>query len=608
MQKYLDKVNSIKDLKALSIEELKIYAGEVREFLIDAVTKNGGHLASNLGTIEMTIALDYVFDVPRDKLLWDVGHQSYTHKIITGRLGKFSRLRQNGGISGFPKLSESKEDCFSMGHSSTSISIGLGMARARDLKNEKHSVISVVGDGALTGGMAFEAMNDVGATATKMIVILNDNKMSISKNVGAMAKYLTKLRLSKGYSQFKTNVKKGAVALPFFGDKLVSALDATKSVVKSALQANKMFEYMGFKYIGPVDGHNIANLIYVFKQLKNINQPVLLHLVTNKGNGLAYAEENPSKYHGVSPKDGNAILKEENFSSYLSKTLNELAKENEKIVAITAAMADGTGLESFANEFPHRFFDVGIAEQHAATMAAGLAVSGYLPYFAVYSTFLQRAFDQVLHDIALNNLPVTLCVDRAGVVGADGVTHQGLFDLSYLSLIPNLTIVSPKDGDELQQFLRFSESFNAPLIIRYPKSFITHYAYSSPIVLGEWEELQKSESNIFILAVGNRMIDIAKKCESVNVINARFIKPLDEKFLDKINCENNLIITLEDNALKGGFGQSVLSYLNDGGLKAKISNLGFTDKFNENLSVCESFENVGLSKENIDKIIKNFKK
>lgn len=601
MNELLNSVNSPSDLKKLTHSQLKDYASEVREYIIESVNNKGGHLASNLGTVELSIALHYVFDCPTDKILWDVGHQSYTHKIITGRRDGFANLRENGGISGFPKISESEYDAFTMGHASTSLSLGLGLARAREINGEDYKIVSVIGDGAFTGGMAFEAVNDIGASHAKMIIILNDNKMSISKNVGAFSNYLAKLRLSKSYVTLKYNIKKGAQALPFFGDKIYSALDKTKDTVKSLFQTNKMFEALGIKYYGPFDGHNILNIIQILQQVKDEERPVILHMVTDKGRGYLDAENNPSKFHGVAPV---ASVCENSFGKILSEFLLNNAPINPKIVAITAAMKDGTGLNEFGDKYPERCLDVGIAEQHAVTLAAGLAAGGCKPYFAVYSTFLQRAYDQILHDVCINNLPVTFCIDRAGTIGADGVTHQGLFDLSYLTSIPNMTVCAPKDGQEFYNILEWSKSFNAPLSIRYPKSFEQKFKTCDSIILGKWEVIKTAKSNIYILACGNRMLGLGDKIDNVTLVNARFVKPLDTKYLDTINKKGNLIITLEDNVLKGGFGESVLSYLNTLGLKAKINSLGYPDKFIDNYNLDNSFLENGITKKAIEEIIK----
>lgn len=598
---YWEKVNSTADLKALSLKELNCYAGEVREHIIDTVRQNGGHLASNLGSVELTIALHYVLDTPQDKIVWDVGHQSYTHKIVTGRRDDFAHLRENGGISGFPKPSENENDCFISGHSSTSLSVALGFARARDLKKEKYQVVSVIGDGAMTGGMAYEAINDIGESKTKMIIILNDNKMSISKNVGAFSNYLAKLRLSKPYAKFKQSIVKGVSALPFFGDKLVSAIERTRDNLKSIILSNKLFENFGIKYYGPFDGHNIGNLIDLLHRLKTEDRPVLVHLVTNKGNGYYEAQTNPEKFHGLNPFVADAI-KQYSFSEVFSDKICALAEENESVVAVTAAMESGTGLEKYFKRFPRRAFDVAIAEQHAVTMAAGMAKGGLKPYFAVYSSFLQRGFDQIIHDVCIDKLPVTFIIDRAGVVGADGVTHQGIFDLSYLTLMPNMTVCAPKDGTELCAMLDFSLQHNAPLAIRYPKNFTTVYDSHEKVVLGKWEVIKKGDGKRFILAVGNRMLDLAAQIERAEIVNARFIKPLDTQMLQDMNREGNYILTLEDNILRGGFGSAVLQFLNQKGLRATVNCLGY-EGFVDDLSVASSMDTNGLHVENIKKLL-----
>ncbi len=602
MENCIEQVNSPEDLKKLNYSELLEYCDGLRAFIMETVQHTGGHLASSLGAIELTVALHYVFDCPTDKILWDVGHQAYAHKIITGRADRFAELRANGGISGFPRLTESKYDAFTMGHSSTSLSVGLGYARARDCRNENHEVVSVIGDGAFSGGMAFEALNDIGAAQTKMVIVLNDNKMSISKNVGAMSQYLSKLRLSKRYSHLKYTVKKGLMGIPLFGHHIYKALDKTKDGLKSLMQNNKMFEQMGIKYFGPIDGHNLANLVSVFKHVKGEKGPVLIHIITEKGKGDPVAQSDPSKFHGIQPLGAE---RENTFSSVLSRFLCAEAEKDESIVAITAAMSDGTGLTEFGRLFPKRCYDVGIAEQHAVTLAAGLAVGGLKPYFAVYSTFLQRGFDQILHDVCLNNLGVTFVIDRAGAVGADGVTHQGIYDLSYLGIIPNLTILAPRNGVELERMLRWSLTYRYPLAIRYPKSY-TQDGECADITYGKWEILKQSKSKIFILAVGGRAIDAAMPIADVHLVNARFIKPLDTEYLDSINREGNCILTIEDNALAGGFGQSVLTYLHSKGLRAQVQAIGFPDVFLEDYSIEHSLESADISTQGILKHLKNF--
>lgn len=600
---YWEKVNSIQDLKALSVKELNSYAEEVRAHIIETVEKNGGHLASNLGTVELTLALDYVFDVPNDKIVWDVGHQSYTHKIVTGRRDCFDRLRQNGGISGFPRPSENEADCFIGGHSSTSLSAALGLARARNLSGQNYNVVSVIGDGAMTGGMAFEAINDIGVSKEKLIIILNDNKMSISKNVGAFSNYLARLRLSRPYAKFKYNLKRGVSALPFFGDKLVRVFERTRDNLKSLLLSDKLFENLGIKYYGPFDGHNIQNTVELLRQVKNENRPVLIHLVTTKGHGYKEAQTNPEKFHGITAKENVNSIESFSFSEVFSNKICELAERDNRVVAVTAAMESGTGLEKYFKKFTDRAFDVAIAEQHAVTMSAGMAKGGLKPYFAVYSSFLQRGFDQIIHDVCIEKLPVTFVIDRAGVVGADGVTHQGIFDLSYLNLMPNMTVIAPKDGEELKEALEFSLGFNAPLAIRYPKSFARHYDTNAPVQYGAWEVLKSADSDKYILAVGNRMIDIAMAVEGVNVINARFVKPLDFGMLDEMNRKSAKILTLEDNVLSGGFGSSVRCYITSKQDCASVDCLGY-DGFVDDMNIESSLESGGISVENIKKLLK----
>lgn len=604
MSEFLEKVNSPEDLKKLTVKELGVYAGEVREYILETVKKQGGHLSSNLGSIELTIALHYVFDSPNDKLLFDVGHQAYTHKIITGRREEFKKLRSDGGISGFPNVRESECDAFTMGHSSTSLSLGVGFSRARDILGQNYNVVAVIGDGAFTGGMAFEALNDIGAHKEKLIIVLNDNKMSISKNVGAFSEYLARLRLSKRYSSFKYNLKKGISALPFFGDEVVGVLDRAKDNVKISLLPDKIFENLGVKYYGPFDGHDIGGLIGVLKKLKDEKGPVLLHALTNKGNGVEPVMENPGKFHGVSPE--GCISREISFASVVEKKLCGMAEKNERIVAVTAAMSMGTGLERFAEKYTERYFDVGIAEEHAVTMCAGFAAAGLKPFFAVYSSFLQRAFDQTLHDVCIDCRPVTFLIDHAGAVGGDGITHQGIFDISYLSLIPGMTIMQPKDGIELEDMLDFSEKFNGPLAIRYPKAF--EYAFDEHAAVSslEWERVTRSKSKIYVLAVGSRMLKAALGLLNVNVINARIIKPLDKKFLDSVP-DGALIVTLEDGIIKGGFGESVRAYYSSSGRKVSVEILGYPDKFQYYSSEERILSDAGLTADGIASAIGKYK-
>lgn len=602
--KYYNKINSPSDIKKLSYDELNECAAEIRNKIIETVNIRGGHLASNLGVVELTLALHYVFDCPNDKIVWDVGHQSYTHKIITGRKDKFSFLRTNDGISGFPSPGESPYDCFLTGHSSTSLSAALGFALSRDRQKQSNNVIAVIGDGALTGGMAYEALNQIGESQTKMIIVLNDNKMSISENVGAISTYLNKLRLSGKYGQIKRNVKKAVSAFPFFGDNLVDAMEKGKDRLKGLVLSNKIFESLGIKYLGPFDGHNIQELIEVFNGAKNFDKPVLLHVCTEKGRGDVIAENNPSKFHGVG-SIAETDKNEYSFSSAVGNFLCKVAESEDNLAVITAAMRDGLGLNEFSQKHRDKFYDVGIAEQHAVTLAAAMAASGLKPYFAVYSTFLQRAFDQVLHDVCLQSLPVRFLIDRAGAVGADGKTHQGLYDLSYLSMMPGMTVCTPKDIPELVEILKWSLNFEAPLAIRYPKSCEINFDTGNKIELGRWEKLVSSDSGVHILAVGSRMLKIACELNNVNIYNAIFVKPFDEAVLNDINNKGELIITLEDNVYSGGFGQRVRDYYGNN-LKANLETIAHPDKIIDNRDVKSTLERSGLNRENILRIIKKY--
>ena len=603
MSDYLEKVNSPADLKKLSKKELGAYADEVRNLIVETVKRCGGHLASNLGAVELTIALHYVFDCPKDKILFDVGHQSYTHKIITGRRDKFSGLRRDGGISGFPNAEESEFDPVTTGHSSTSLSVGLGMARARDLAGDDYNVVAVIGDGAFTGGMTFEALNDIGANKEKVIIVLNDNKMSISKNVGAFAEYLSKLRLSKRYNTIKYDIKKGVGALPFFGDKLVDFLDKTKDDVKASLLPNKFFENLGIKYYGPFDGHDIGDLTDILARLKNNKGPVLLHVVTHKGNGVSEAMESPDKYHGVSPQNGE-IHREISFSSVVSRELCKLAEADDKVVAVTAAMAIGTGLNDFAAKYPDRYFDVGIAEEHATAMCAGFAAAGYKPFFAVYSSFWQRAFDQTITDVCIDKRAVTFLIDHAGAVGGDGVTHQGTFDIAALAMIPNMTIMQPKDGTELASMIEFAASFNAPLAIRYPKTYDYDFDEHTDVSGLKWETLAMANTNVTVLTVGNRAIKASLGLRGATVVNARIIKPLDFGFLDAV-VEKSVVVTVEDGIVRGGFGESVRTYFEDRDKNVKVVTIGYGDGFIDKLDEAVIMESGGLTTDSLAQKIEN---
>lgn len=575
----LEKINDTKDLKRLKIKEKKLLANEIREYIIDTVSKNGGHLASNLGVVELTLALESVFDIEKDKIVWDVGHQCYTHKILNGRKEQLKTLRQLNGISGFPKTNESYTDCFNTGHSSTSISAAMGLAKARDLNNEKYSVIAVIGDGALTGGMALEALNHVGCTRTKMIIILNDNEMSISQNYSGMNKLLTRLRSKRKYRKSNEYGKRLINNIPVIGKKTVKLVGKGKNAIKQLILPGMYFEEIGINYLGPVDGHNISDLESILKRAKNFDEPVIIHVKTIKGKGYAPAEENPTKFHGIgkfNKETGETITKSSNnYSKVFGNKLAEMAKDNDKIVAITAAMKDGVGLTKFAEEYPDRFFDVGIAEQHAITFAAGLAQNGMIPFVSIYSSFYQRAYDQVIHDVCTQNLPVIMCVDRAGIVGNDGETHQGVYDISFFKNVPNLTIMAPKNYKELEQMMEYAIKLKSPVVIRYPRGGESEvkYTQNKKLSLGKAEILEEGE-DISIIAVGNKVSNaieirnaLKKKHISCEVINVRFIKPIDEKTIIKSITKTKKVITIEDGTIIGGLGSSIKEIIVDNRLE-----------------------------------------
>ncbi|MFD3157385.1 1-deoxy-D-xylulose-5-phosphate synthase [Haloimpatiens sp. FM7330] len=592
MRNLLENYNNIDDVKRMSYDELEEFAQEIRNFLVNKVSKTGGHLASNLGVVELTLSLYKTFNFNEDKLIWDVGHQAYVHKILTGRKDQFDTLRQYGGISGFPKRSESKYDVFEVGHSSTSLSAASGVAKARDLQNKKYEVVAVIGDGALTGGMALEALNDIGYSKSKVIIILNDNQMSIDKNVGGMSLYFSKLRTDPKYNKFKHDFKSRLKKIPAVGESVTASIQRLKEGVKQLVVPGMLFEDMGIKYLGPIDGHNIRQLSEVLAMCKNIDEPVIIHTITKKGKGYKYAEKNPNKFHGIGPfdfKSGEVLSKSKvTYSKVFGDEIIKIAQDNDKVLAVTAAMPDGTGLKNFSKVFPKRFFDVGIAEQHAVTMCAGLAASGFKPVFAVYSTFLQRAYDQVLHDVCLQNLPVIFAIDRAGVVGHDGETHHGIFDISYLSHIPNLTIVSPKCTEELRTMLKWAVNEQSPVAIRYPKGGDypgLNISSIKELKKGKWEVLCE-KGKIALIAVGNMVQKALLVKERLNksgvectVINACFIKPIDKELLHYLVQNKFHIVTIEDNIIKGGMGSSVLEYVNELGHKSKVINLGYDDKF-----------------------------
>ena len=563
------------DVKNLSPEELKTLAAEIRQFLIEKISVTGGHLASNLGVVELTIALYLAFDLPRDKVIWDVGHQSYTHKILSGRREMFDELRQYGGMSGFPKRKESPYDSFDTGHSSTSISAGLGIAQGRDLLGEDYAVISVIGDGALTGGMAYEALNNAAHLKKNFIIILNDNNMSISENVGGMSKYLSSLRSGAGYNELKRRVSETLLKIPVVGAGLVEKISRTKDSIKQLVIPGMLFENMGVTYLGPVDGHDIKAMVKTLKEARRMDHAVLVHVLTKKGKGYAPAEKNPSRFHGIDPFDiaTGKSLKEKIYPTYtdvFSKEICRLAETEKRLVAVTAAMPDGTGLKAFSRHFPDRFFDVGIAEQHAVTSAAGMAAAGLKPVVAVYSSFLQRGFDQVLHDVCIQNLPVIFALDRAGLVGSDGETHQGIFDLSYLSCIPNMSIMAPKNLWELRQELEFAVChYDGPIAIRYPRgsAYEGFKNMRPPIEYGKSELMFEGEK-IALVAVGSMVqtaVQVREKLldKGINatVVNARFVCPLDTECLDRLSRDHQWIVTMEENVLKGGFGEACGDYL-----------------------------------------------
>ena len=565
----LEKIEGIEDVKKLDLKQKTQLAQEIREYILQVVSENGGHLASNLGVVELTIALHSIFNVPEDKVIWDVGHQTYTHKILTGRKEEFKKIRTKEGIAGFPKNCESKTDCFNTGHSSTSISVALGMARARDIRKEKNSVIAVIGDGALTGGMALEALNDAGSSKSKITVILNDNEMSISKNVGGVNMLLNKLRTKKLYSRTNIKLKLIINKIPKVGPFLVKLVQRIKRGIKQLVIPKMYFEDIGFTYLGPVDGHDIEKLESILKLSKQLETPVLIHVLTKKGKGYKIAEQNPDKFHATGSFDLNTgkpkKAKGKDYSKVFGDKLIKIAEKNEKVVAITAAMKDGTGLKEFAQKFPTRFFDVGIAEQHAIGLAAGLAKEGMIPVVPIYGSFYQRAYDQVIHDICLQNLPVVMCVDRAGLVGADGETHHGAFDMSFFKIIPNLTILAPKDFKELEKMLKFAVDLGKPVVIRYPRGGEAQEKFdkNEEIENGKAEILQEGK-DISLIGIGKTVascMEVAKKLKEqkveAEVINARFIKPFDKETVKKSISKTKKVITLEDNALIGGLGSEV---------------------------------------------------
>ena len=618
----LEKINSSQDVKKLSLKEKEILAKEIRKYIIEVVSENGGHLASNLGVVELTIAINTVFDIPYDKLVWDVGHQTYVHKLIHGRKEELKNIRKFGGIAGFPKTNESEADCFNTGHSSTSISAALGMARARDIKGEDNSVIAVIGDGALTGGMALEALNDAGTSKTNIKVILNDNEMSISKNIGGMNRFLGKLRTKRTYTKSNNSIKKIIDKIPLVGKPTVKVIRRIKRSIKQLIIPKMYFEDIGFTYLGPVDGHNIEQLENILALSKRVAGPVLVHVLTKKGKGYEIAEKNPDKFHATpafnietgEPKK----TKGKDFSAVFGEKILDLAKKNDKIVAITASMKDGTGLKKFKEEFPKRFFDVGIAEQHAITLAAGMAKEGVIPIVPIYSSFYQRAYDQVIHDVAIQNLPVIMCVDRAGLVGADGETHQGMLDMAFFRLVPNLTIMAPSDFQELEEMLEFAVNLGKPVVIRYPRGG------ESNIKINKHEKLEYGKSEIVksnndkdkeltIIAIGNQVpkaIEITNKLKDkgvqAEVINARFLKPLDTKTIKNSIIKTKNVVTIEDGTCINGLGTAIKELIIDEKLQdIEFKEFAYPDEYIKHGSIPELEKIYNMD---IDSIVENIYK
>lgn len=615
--RFIDQINSPKDLKKLKKNDLPVLAEEIRSIIVDTVSKNGGHLASSLGVVELTIALHYVYDVPLDKIIWDVGHQAYAHKLITGRRNAFNTLRKKGGLSGFPKMSESPYDAFTTGHSSTSISAGFGMACARSIKGEPGKIISVIGDGSMTSGLAFEGLNHAGGDWKNQLVILNDNEMSISKNVGSLSSFLSRTFSTKYLHDLRDEFKKFFKSLPMIGDDIYKFAKKTEESFKTFVTPGMLFEAFEYEYMGPIDGHNLDHLINILENIKGITKPILLHVSTTKGKGYRPAETNPTHFHGVAPFEvvtGDAIKSQSPVPSYtqvFGKTLIELAEQNPRIVAITAAMPEGTGLTDFSNVFPKRFFDVGIAEQHAVTFSAGLATEGLKPVVAIYSTFLQRAFDQVIHDVCMEKLPVVFAIDRGGIVGEDGPTHNGLFDFSYLRMIPHMVVMAPKDENELRHMLKTAVDHPGPIALRYPRSQGEGVAMDeppSPLPIGKGEIICHG-NDLLILAIGKTVGTAIKARElliheniTATVVNARFVKPLDQELILGLARKTKKIITVEDHVKTGGFGSAVLECLADNGIDdVVVRRIGVDDTFVEHGTQAELREKYEIDASSIVK-------
>ena len=614
----LEKIKVPNDIHKIPLADFPLLAEEIREFLIKSVSETGGHLASNLGVVELTLALHNVLDFPQDKLIWDVGHQAYTHKILTGRKEEFKNLRKEGGLSGFPKRSESDCDSFDTGHSSNSISAGLGYVRARDLLGQKHHVVSVIGDGALTGGMAYEAMNNAAELKTNFIIIINDNNMSISRNVGGMSTYLSALRTAQAYTGMKLNVTKTLKKIPKVGTAVVDTMRKTKSSIKQLIIPGMLFENMGLTYLGPVDGHNMRQMMKLLNEAKRVEGPVVVHVLTKKGMGYEPASLQPDRFHGTGPfeiKSGSPLSSqtEPSYTDVFSKKMVLLGEKNKKLTAITAAMREGTGLKSFSRNFPDRFFDVGIAEEHAVTFAAGLALGGMIPVVAIYSSFLQRAVDQILHDVCMQKLHVIFAVDRAGLVGADGETHQGNFDLSYLSMMPNMVVMAPKNARELEEMLEFAVKYDGPCAIRYPrgKAYQGLLENQAELELGKSEVLEEGKE-IAVLGVGS-MVPVCRQVVQglredgyePTFVNARFVKPLDTGLLDRLSRNHRLIVTVEENVKNGGYGEHVAAYMEACHPETRVLTAAIWDCFVPQGNVDSLLSKIGLSASDIRQAIEN---
>ena len=605
----LEKINKTNDIKKLTTKEKVVLSSEIRDYIIDVVSKNGGHLASNLGVVELTIALESVFDPSHDKIIWDVGHQAYVHKILNGRREELKNIRKINGISGFPKICESETDCFNTGHSSTSISAAMGMAKARDIRGENHNVVAVIGDGALTGGMALEALNHVGCDQTRMIIILNDNEMSISRNVSGMNNLLTKLRSKKNYRKTNEKGRKIISSIPAVGKIITQVVVKSKNAIKQVFVPGMYFEEIGIKYLGPVDGHNIEDLENLLSKAKDFSEPVLIHVLTKKGKGYTFAEDNPAKFHGVGPFEigtGKVLNSSKDYSYTFGKKLIKLARKNKNIVGITAAMRDGVGLKEFSEKFPNRFFDVGIAEEHALTFAAGLAKEGMIPFVSIYSSFYQRAYDQVIHDICLQNLPVIMCVDRAGIVGRDGETHQGLYDMAFFKVIPNITIMAPKNFKELEDMMELAITLNKPVVIRYPRGGENRNTNKTKKLEFGKAEIITTGNDISIIAIGkavSKAIEISDLLKNDNisseVINVRFLKPLDTKLIVKSINKTKKVIVLEDGTINGGLCSSIKELIVDNKLDVKSKYYAYPDKFIKHGSVEEIEEKYKVDSKSI---------